>query len=418
LSALSHTHALTDAPVARRQARIVRAVAIFVSLATVISLAVLWPSGDLTDRLGALGYPSDLYGAVVETVIEGGCSQSAPEGSDVTCNTAELRLLAGPDEGDNTTLEFVADTTTTPDLREGDRIVLSYVADAEPGFQYAFADRERRPVLLLLAVLFALAVVVLGRVRGLAALGGLAASLFVIVGFILPAILDGRSPLLVSVVGAAAIAIIALYLAHGFTTTTDVALLGTLASLAVTVVSARVFVDLAQFSGFASEEAIFLNVADANIPLTGLVLGGIVIGALGAIDDMTVTQASVVWELRDANPEMSRSRLFGGAMRIGRDHVASTVNTLALAYAGASMPLLILFVLSRQSIGSVANGEVVATEIVRTLAGSLGLVASVPLTTWLAVSTLGHGGRPEPRRTRRRERRRDPFADEGDDALW
>jgi uncharacterized membrane protein len=152
-------------------------------------------------------------------------------------------------------------------------------------------------------------------------------------------------------------------------------------------VLASVFVEAAQISGLASEEATIVSIGAAQIDLAGLILGGVVIGALGAIDDMTVTQASAVWELRAASPEMSRGDLVRSGLRIGRDHVAATVNTLFLAYAGASMPLLILFILSRQSLTTVANGEVVATEIIRTLVGSVGLVASVPITTWLAAYT-------------------------------
>jgi uncharacterized membrane protein len=163
-----------------------------------------------------------------------------------------------------------------------------------------------------------------------------------------------------------------------------VALLGTLGALAITAVLAAVFVGLADVSGFATEEALVVEIGAARIDLRGIVLGGVVIGALGAIDDMTVTQASAVWELRDANPSMSRRSLLRSGLRIGRDHVASTVNTLALAYAGASMPVLLLLVLSRQSVETVASGEVIATEILRTLVGSLGLVAAVPLSTWLA----------------------------------
>lgn len=409
---MAHAHGRTRSePVSPTTAKRLRNAAIGLALLTALGLVALWPSGDLSERVGDLGYPSKLYAATVETVETGGCAQSAPSESDVRCEVAELELLEGPDRGSTTLLEFVTDSPTTPELAVGERVVLSYTAQAEPGFQYAFSDRDRRPVLAWLAAIFAVAVVLLGRLRGLAALLGLGASFAVLLAFVLPAILDGKSPLLVAIVGAAAIAFLALYLAHGFQAMTHVALLGTVASLAVSVVFANVFVELARFSGFASEEAIFLNVADANIPLTGLVLGGIVIGALGAIDDMTVTQASVVWELRDANPELGRSRLFAASMRIGRDHVASTVNTLALAYAGASMPLLVLFVLARQSMGSVANGEVVATEIVRTLGGSIGLVGSVPLTTWLAVSTVD--GRVEPRaRKRRTKDRTDPFAPE------
>jgi uncharacterized membrane protein len=211
-------------------------------------------------------------------------------------------------------------------------------------------------------------------------------SIFVLVQWVLPAVLAGRSPLAVAVVGSAAIAFLALYLAHGFTTMTTVALLGTLASLALTAALASVFVELASLTGFASEEAVVVQIGAADLDLRGIILGGVVIGALGAIDDMTVTQASAVWELRAADPRMSRSTLIRAGTRIGRDHVASTVNTLALAYAGASLPVLLLLVLSNQPVGTVLSGEVIATEVVRTLVGSIGLVAAVPITTWLAAA--------------------------------
>lgn len=348
------------------------------------ALAVLWPSVDPGSGLGDLGFGSEFYDAEVVDIGTAPCAGTEPD-DEISCEDITLRLLQGPDEGGTTSLNFASDNTTTPQFKLGDTIIVSRQADAEPGFEYAFADRNRKRVLVLLASVFAIAVVVLGRLRGLAALGGLAVSFAVLLRFIIPAIVAGDSPLIVAVVGSAAIAFLAIYLAHGFSALTTVALLGTLGALAVTVAAAQLFVDLAEFSGFGSEEAIFLNVAQGAINLNGLLLGGIVIGALGAIDDMTVTQASIVSELRDADPDMARGRLFAAAMRVGRAHVASTVNTLALAYAGASMPLLILFVLAQQSLGTVANGETVATEILRTLVGSLGLVVAVPLTTWLGV---------------------------------
>jgi uncharacterized membrane protein len=175
----------------------------------------------------------------------------------------------------------------------------------------------------------------------------------------------------------------------------------------VTAILGIVFVDLASFSGVANEEAFYLNLGGGTIDLRGLVLAGVIIGALGAIDDMTVTQASAVWELHAANPDLGRFGLYRSAMRVGRDHVASTVNTLVLAYAGASLPLLILFVLSTQSLGTVANSEVVATEIVRTLVGSIGLVAAVPVTTWLAATVAPEQTETRGRRRRRRARERE-----------
>ena len=387
---MTHSHTTAEIPASKR--RTLNTTAAVIALALVAAMFVLWPSTKFGNVLGDLGFGSEFSDARIEAIDEGPC-RGTSDTADIRCDILQLELLQGPDRGEITSLEFPDDGTTTPDLGIGDKIVLSRQPGAEPGFEYAFSDRNRKPVLLALAGVFAVAVVLLGRLRGVAALAGLVVSFVILLRFILPAILSGSSPLLVAVVGAGAIAFLAIYVAHGFRPLTTVALLGTLGALVVTVAAAQLFVSLAQFSGFASEEAIYLNVAQGSINLTGLTLGGIVIGALGAIDDMTVTQASVVAELREADPHMSRVRLFSAAMRVGRDHVASTVNTLALAYAGASMPLLVLFVLARQSLGTVANGETVATEIVRTLVGSLGLVTAVPLTTWLAVWAVSETSR-------------------------
>jgi uncharacterized membrane protein len=203
--------------------------------------------------------------------------------------------------------------------------------------------------------------------------------------YTLPALLDGRAPLPIALITSCLIAILALYLAHGPGPMTAVALLGTVGALAATTLLGVVFIDLARFTGFAEESSFYLEAFGGTLDVRGLLLAGVVIGALGALDDMTVTQASVVWELRAASPSMSPRRLFTSGMKVGRDHVASTVNTLVLAYAGASLPLLLLFLISEQALGTVANSELVATEIVRTLVGSIGLVVSVPLTTWLGV---------------------------------
>lgn len=355
--------------------------------ATVLGIVVLRPRGEPQADLQQLGIASDVYGAVVEGVETGPCP-GAEEAEGVRCRLILARLLQGPDEG-RTVMLSLSDTPSTPAIEPGEEIVLAHTPEAQEGFRYQFADRQRRPVLWILFGVFVLAVIVLGGIRGAAALGGLSASVVLLILFVLPAILDGRSPLAVAVVGASAIAFLALYLAHGFTLMTTVALLGTVASLALTTVLAEVFVGLARITGLATEEATIVQVGAAQIDLAGLILGGVVIGALGAIDDMTVTQASTVWELHGANPRLGGRGLFRSGMRVGRDHVASTVNTLLLAYAGASMPLLLLFVLSDQSLGTVANSEVVATEIVRTLVGSIGLVASVPITTWLAARVVG-----------------------------
>jgi uncharacterized membrane protein len=399
-------HALEIPRTTRRGLAIVAGV---LGVVTLIGVLAFRSTGDVGEGADALNLASDVYDAKVVSTDTKPC-EGTTEADDIPCEEVRLRLSQGPDKGDTIELEF-PESPTTPQLDPGDRVVLSYNPGAEPGFEYQFADRQRRPVLLWLAVLFGVAVVLLGRWRGLAALVGLGATVVVLLQFILPAILDGNSPVFVAVFGASAIAYLALYVAHGFRAMTTVALLGTLAALAVTVVFASIFTALAQFTGLASEEAVLVQIGAENVDLSGLVLGGMVIGALGALDDMTVTQASAVWELRAANPRYKRRDLSRAAMRIGRDHVASTVNTLALAYAGAAMPLLILLVQSRQSLGTVANSETIATEILAALVGSIGIVASVPLTTWVAARVVG-GGRL-PARGRRGEappRRRPPEA--------
>ncbi|HSG79611.1 MAG TPA: YibE/F family protein [Acidimicrobiia bacterium] len=363
------------------------AIAVALAVVTVLGMVLLRPTGAERPDLDEIGITAEVHGATVVAVTEERCAVGLP------CQQVSFRLDQGPDAGGVVELEFVI-AETSPYFTIGDRVVLDYRADAEPGFEYGYADRQRRPVLAWVAIIFALAVVALGRLRGLAALVGLAASIFVLLQFVIPAILDGRSPVLVAAFGAAAIAYVALYAAHGFNRMTTVALLGTLAALVVTVLLSEIAIGAADLTGFASDEAFILTIV-GTIDLSGLVLAGVVLGSMGAIDDVTVTQASAVWEVKRAKPEISRIELVRAGLRVGRDHVASTVNTLLLAYAGASMPLLIFFVLSDQSLGTVLNSEIVATEVLRTLVGSIGLVASVPLTTWLA-AVMAHDVGVEP----------------------
>lgn len=396
----SHGEALDDAfdPALRRRLTVVVAL---VALATLVGAALMWPGSVERRELGALGVPRAWYDATVTKVDTFPCP--GEEGSNVTTTTIEglapedqpfagttglcvnlfFRLSEGPDRGEVRSVELY-DIGELPRFGVGQGVVLSYLPDAAPEFQYSLADRERDWPLVLLALAFAVLVVVQGRLRGLAALAGLVASIGVIVVFVLPALVQGSNPVLVAVVASSLIAFLALYLAHGFHPLTTVALLGTLAALVVVVVLSWAFTELTTLSGLVTEDAQYIRAFGGNLSFSGLVLAGIILGALGAIDDMTVTQASAVAELRAANPDISYADLYRGAIRIGRDHVASTVNTLALAYAGASLPLLLLFVESNRPLGGVLSSEVVATEVVRTLVGSIGLVAAVPITTLLA----------------------------------
>ena len=365
-------------------------------VATAVGLVLLWPDDVRPAPPEGAADIGELVDAQVVSVRRAPCT-GAPSTDGPGCATATVRLLDGPSEGREVVLpEEPVEGAGTVELEDGETVVLSYHADAEPGFRYALADFERRGPLLALGALFVVAVLVTARWRGARALLGTAASLVVVVTFVLPALLDGSDPLAVALVGAAVIAVLAVYLTHGVSASSTTALLGTLISLAVVGVLALVFVDLARFTGLASEESGYLTVTAGQIDLQGLLLGGIVIGALGVLDDVTVTQVSAVGELRKANESYGRRDLYRSALAVGRDHIASAVNTLVLAYVGASLPLLLLFTQAGQELRDVVTGEAVAVEVVRTLTGSIGLVASVPLTTALAAFVVDRRARRHP----------------------
>ncbi|MGI8984494.1 MAG: YibE/F family protein [Acidimicrobiales bacterium] len=358
------------------------AVGVFV-LATLVGLVVLWPPPVPRDRTGGLGTPVDLVDATVTAAPAVPCRARLP-GAALVCRDVTARLDTGPESGQTTTLE-ITESPDQPTLRPGDRVILGRAADPGQPVAYYFADYQRRTPLLALGLLFALAVVGLARWRGLAALIGLGVSLLVIVRFVLPAILDGRSALAAAVVGASAIALLIIYLAHGVSARTTTAVLGTLVALLLTAGLAVAFVEATKLTGLSSEEGTYLRgVLGSTVDLRGMLLAGIVIGALGVLNDVTVTQASAVWEIYLANPTVDAGHLYRSAMQIGRDHIASTVDTLVLAYAGAALPLFVIFTVADRRLGDVLTGEIVAQEIVQTLVGSLGLIAAVPITTWLA----------------------------------
>ena len=240
-----------------------------------------------------------------------------------------------------------------------------------------------------LLALFVVAVIAVGRWQGARALAGLAISGLILVLFVVPSLLRDESAVLVALTGTVAIAYLALYLAHGFHHATTVALAGTLASLAIITALALLVAEVAQLSGLANEEAQALRVTASALDLRGLLVAGIVVGALGVLDDVTVTQVSAVSALRRANPGLERVQLYREAMRVGKDHVASTVNTLVLAYAGATLPLVLLFSQGAKSTGRILTSEIVAVEVVRMLVGSIGLILAVPITTALAAAVLG-----------------------------
>lgn len=368
------------------------------AVATIGGLAWLWPDGSgrsaAIEQAEQIGLATERFEAVVESVTDERCSYSTP-GNEQNCRTIVVIPIEGPDDGALVALsEFnIAIPGSAPDVSVGDRIILGY---EEATSYYFYADLDRRGSLLVLAAAFAVVVIALGGFRGGLALVSMALTLVVLVGFVAPSVLDGHHPVAVAVVAASLIAFISLYLTHGFNPTTTVALTGTLIALLLTLGLSAGFFAAARFTGLATEEGLILPIIAGDLDMAGLLLGGAIIGALGALDDVTVTQAATVAELHHRNPALSFRDLFASGIRVGREHIASTVNTLLLAYAGAAMPLLLLFAVSNQSLGMVANSELLAVEIVRTLCGSIGLVAAVPITTALAASLISGGTRVSP----------------------
>jgi uncharacterized membrane protein len=358
-----------------------------------------------------MGGPARLAEATVVKVDRQACADGADsadsadgQGTEApdpafVCQRASVKLTGGADAETGTVVEIeVGQGADSPVLHGGDKIVVGRAGSGtgEDAGGWYFSDYQRRGPLVALAVFFACAVVIFGRWRGLLALAGLAVSFAALVRFILPAILIGKNPVAVAVIGSAAIMFAALYLTHGINARTTTAVLGAVGALFVTGVLAWIFVAGTHLTGMATEESGLLAASLSGVSLRGLLLAGIIIGSLGVLDDVAVGQASGVWELHQAHPEYGFNRLYAAGLRIGRDRVASTVNTLAMAYAGASLPLLVLFTLSSRQLGDVLTGEILGQEIVRALVGSIGLLSAVPITTALAAFVADRSLHREP----------------------
>jgi uncharacterized membrane protein len=272
-----------------------------------------------------------------------------------------------------------------PQYQVGDRVLVSYSQDFEGQDVFYITDFVRQKPLLWLFFLFIILTVLIARWRGISSLLGMGFSFLIIFKLILPQILAGSNPILVAMVGSLFIIPVTFYLSHGFNRKTTVAVGGTLVALIATGLLAGFSVNAAKLTGFASEEAGFLQTARPGlINMKGLLLAGMMIGVLGVLDDITVSQAAIVEQLKKANKKLKYRTLYQKAMDVGKDHIASMVNTLILVYAGAALPLFLLFLDNPQPFSQVINYELIADEIVRTLVGSIGLVLAVPVTTLLA----------------------------------
>ncbi|MCO8275801.1 YibE/F family protein [Actinoplanes sp. TRM 88003] len=388
-----HHHSFASSPGARR---LTLWFLIPAAVLTAIGLLLLWPSQSLPgakDAEGLIRVTGEVRTVTPVPCAEVPTGDPAPEG---TCGTVTVRLSDG-----QTVEAEIPNGPGAVEVAPGDDIVLLRLLDGEGGQSqsYSIVDHQRGAELWMLGAAFALAVIAFGRWRGLTALAGLGLTFVVLLLFVVPAILDGKSPVLVAVVGAAAIMLTVLYLTHGFSMTTTIAVAGTLASLTITALLSAAATAGTHLNGVADETANFLSITEGEINMRGLLLAGIVIGSLGVLDDVTVTQSATVAELAQANPAYGFRQLYGAATRIGRAHIASVINTIVLAYAGASLPLMLLFAAGETPVGELLTGQLVAQELVRSAVGTIGLITAVPITTALAAYAASRT--PKPARTAR-----------------
>ncbi|BEL02083.1 hypothetical protein Q0Z83_002740 [Actinoplanes sichuanensis] len=386
MSADHHHHAHRELPEFPQARRLTLLLLVPAVLITLVGMLLLWPR-DTPQAEGPAG-PAVVTGEVVALTPQE--CPPVPEGDQPleNCGTVQVRL----DDGGVITTD-IPNGPGAPEVSEGDDVTLLALND-EGGTSYSISDHQRGDELWMLGAAFALAVIAFGRWRGVTALAGLAVTFVILLYFIVPAILDGRSPVLVAVVGAAAIMLIVLYLTHGLSITTTIAVAGTLASLAITAILAAVATGAVHLTGVADETSNFLTITQGDVNMRGLLLAGIVIGSLGVLDDVTVTQSATVAELALANPSYGFKRLYGAATRIGRAHIASVINTIVLAYAGASLPLMLLFAAGDTPLGELLTSQMIAQELVRSAVGTIGLVAAVPITTALAALLASRRSRP------------------------
>jgi uncharacterized membrane protein len=378
---------------ARRKANfLLAAILLPVTVLTLIGMLALWPSGDRSGVTVVDPYATapgvSFETGTVQRVETETCpsSQSAIEagGEGQQCLVAYTEPKAG---GPLQPVEITPEIAQSRGVDVGDSIRylnLSEIMPDQPG-TLIFVDFVRSVPMVLLAVLYAVVVVAVARWRGFRAILGLAGAFVVLAQFVLPGLVEGKPPLLLGLIGSVMIMVGVLYFAHGFSARTSTALLGTMFGLGVTALMAAWATDAAYLTGVGDEDTYQLVNMSDTISLSGVIMCGLIISGLGVLNDVTITQSSAVWEMYELAPHASARRLFTGAMRVGRDHIASTVYTIAFAYAGAALPVLILVSLyERPLFDTLSSGEL-AEEIVRTLVGSIGLVLAIPMTTLIAV---------------------------------
>ena len=323
---------------------------------------------------------------VIEILAE--LEKTREDNSLFTQQNLKLEILKGENKGAQVYFYGISDLEvfSSSYYQEGDRVFIDSYLDENGEETYYVVDAVRTKALIILALIFVAILIFVGRFKGLRALISLILSFFVIVKFILPQILAGQDPFLVSLIGGLIIMTIIIYLTEGWHRKSHLAILSVFISLISILALSLIFVGLANLSGLAQEEAAFLvGVGDLQINFRGLLLAGFIIGAIGVLDDIIVGQIEATDSLREANHNLSKKNIFTLAYRVGNTHLGAIVNTLFLTYTGAALPLLLLFILNQSSglsLERFLSTETVATEVVRTLVGSIGVMLSMPIATF------------------------------------
>lgn len=345
-----------------------------VGVATLVGLLALWPDSSSLDDAG---------GARAELIGPGTTFPSA-DVLGLDGRLLDARVSDGEDAGQRVEVELPPQVAASG-LQEGDTVLLRRVpGGGEVPTAYSWFGTERNGTLVWLTVAFVVVVLLVAWHRGLFALIGLGTSAALILGFLLPGLLTGGPALLLGLVCSSAILYVVLYTTHGFSVRTSAALAGTLVGVALTALLGLLTIRAARLTG-VGEGAGLLQAYAPDLDFQGLLTCAVMIAGLGVLNDVTITQTSAVWEIRSASPEMSRRGLLASGMRIGRDHIASTIYTIAFAYTGTALTLLLVLRLYPLPVLELLSTEEIATEVVRTLVTSLGLVLAVPITTAIAV---------------------------------
>jgi len=362
----------------------------------VVALTLISPWEELRRRAATSSATEETVETVVAEVIEVLEEGTVPvgEGMSQPYQRLRLRLLEGAQAGEEVIVEDGTVRFAAVDRRfhPGDRAYVQLTVRPD-GAQYYITEIVRSRPLLLLVLGFVAVVTLVGRGKGLRSLLGTAFSLAVVFLFVVPQVLVGRDPLLVSIIGAVVLLAVSTYLVYGWNPKAHAALGGMMLSLLLTAVLASLAVAATRLTGLGAEESFYVVVQlGPDVRFQRLALGGIIIGSLGILGDVCVSQASAVFELHAANPQLGWAELYRRGFHIGQDHIAASVNTLLLAYMGASMPLMLLFLLYQEPLTRRINREPVAEEIVRTLVGSTGLVLAVPITGLIAALMAARRG--------------------------